>query len=323
MLNSGINVVSAFTTIRNQTKNRKTYRALDNIVESIHEGKSLYESIKDTKHFEDSFCEMVRVGEETGKLDVIFDNLSNYYYKEYKSKQFIKEAMTYPIFILVITIIASIVMMFTILPMIDDMVKSLSIKSIPMPTKILITISRLIEDDMFILVSISIITGVLSIIIKFKGFIFHRIITKIAGFSSLYKMVIAEKFARSLALLWSSGVPIIEALFLCESLLGKYYSSYVRNIKVLVEEGGSLFLSIKQSGLFPEFFANMIETGEESGRLDSVLESIADFYEKEVGFASKRLSKIFEPILIISMSLVVGFVLAGVLLPVFQIYAEV
>lgn len=323
MLYSGINVVSAFNIIKNQTKDKKTYRAFKSIVEDIESGISLYEATKRTKYFDESFYEMVRIGEHSGKIDIIFDKLSTYYYKEYKIKQAIKQGMTYPIFILFITIIASIIMMFTILPMIKDMVDNLSLKSLPLPTKVLLYLSSLKGEPVLIIIFIVLFILILTIFIKQREYIFHKFITKIPGISSVYKMIIAEKFARSLSLLWVSGIPIIDSLSLCESLLGNFHRVYLKNIKNLVESGNSLYSSIRASNIFPEFFSNMIETGEESGRLDSVLESIADFYEREIAFNIKKATKIFEPMLIIGLSLVVGFILAGVLLPVFQIYGQV
>lgn len=323
MLSAGINVVCAFEMLKVQNNNKRTSKALNSVVKSIQSGESLYFSLKATNSFPDAFINMVMVGENSGNLDNVFLKLSEYYYNEYKIKQTIRQALAYPVFILIVTIIASIIMSITILPMICSMIVDLNLGSLPLPTKILMKINLVLEDKVLVLGFIIVGLGLVTIIYVIRKQVFKFIIFRIPIINSIYEKTATARFARSLSMLFTSGIPIIESLSLCEVLLGDAYKKHIGNIKASVESGKSLYLSIKGSSVFPEFFYNMIETGEESGKLDYVLNKIGEFYESEVEFSIKKATKIFEPSLIISLSLVVGMLLAAVMLPLFQIYGEV
>ncbi|KMT21327.1 type II secretion system F family protein [Clostridium cylindrosporum] len=323
MLSSGINIVNAFQMLESQKNNKSTSRALSLVVKEIISGEKLYTSMENSKYFPEAFTNMVMLGENSGNLDSVFSRLSDYYYKEYKIKQTIKQAMAYPIFILVVTFIASIAMATTMLPMISTMIEDLNLGSLPLPTKILIELDLILKNK-FLVCSIIISSSITILILYIKRNILVRgMLIRLPFLNLIYKKFVAARFARSLSMLFASGVPIIEALRMCEFLLGDFYKIYIKNIRISVESGKSLYLSIKDSPVFPEFFYNIIETGEESGNLDYVLDKIGVFYEKEIEFSIKKLTKIFEPTLIISLSVVVGFLLAAVMLPLFQIYGEI
>lgn len=323
MLSSGINVVYAFEMLKTQKNNKKTSKALGSVVKGIQSGESLCFSLKAAKCFPETFINMVMVGENSGNLDNVFIRLSDYYYNEYKIKQTIKQALAYPVFILVVTFIASIIISVTILPMICSMIEGLTLKSLPMPTRILMKINIMIESEIFLVLFMAISFGIFIIVYISRRYILKKVIFKIPLINSIYKRNATARFARSLSMLFTSGIPIIDSLRMCEVLLGNVYESHIKDIKVSVESGESLYSSIKKSSVFPEFFYNMIETGEESGKLDFVLNKIGEFYENEVEFSIKKATKIFEPSLIICLSVVVGLLLASVMLPLFQIYGEV
>lgn len=323
MISSGINLVSAFQILEKQNNDKKTSKALGTVVKEVQSGESLFVSLEKSKSFSKNFVSMVMIGENSGNLDKVFLELSEYYYKEYKIRQTIKQALAYPIFILIVTIIASIFMAVSILPMICEMIKELEIKSLPLPTKILLNVNSILSNKIFI--SLIIIIGILIVTLLYmkRENIQKNILFKVPIINIIYRKVAAARFARSFSMLFSSGVPIVEGLKMCEALLGGFYKNHIEDIRVLVESGESLYFSIKNSPVFPEFFSNMIETGEESGRLDFVLNKIGEFYEKEVEFSIKQVTKIFEPSLIIGLSLIVGLLLSAVMLPLFQIYGEV
>lgn len=323
MLSSGLNIVTVFNIIKNQKNNKKTSKALNSVVNSISSGESLYISLKKTKYFPDNFINMIMVGESTGRLDEIFSELSDYYYREYKIKQTIKQALAYPIFILVTTVVCSIIMSITILPIICSMIEELEIGSIPLPTKILLGINEILDNSIGLIILTVVVLSIGIFIGLNKDIFMKKLFINIPLVGSLYKKRMCGKFARILAILYSSGVPIVDSLEICEEALGSVYRFYIKKIRILVESGESLYSSIKATTIFPEFFSNIIETGEETGRLDFSLNKIGEFYEKEVEFSIKRIVKLFEPTLIVSLSIIVGFLLAAVMLPLFQLYGEI
>lgn len=323
MTSSGVNIVHAFDTIKSQFKNKKTLKALNLVMNQIESGESLYVSLEKSKKFPENFVNMVRIGENSGNLDKIFQELSEYYYKEYKIKQTLKSSLSYPIFILVVTILASIVISLTILPMICTMIEELELKELPLSTKVLININSILNNELVFPAFIGIIIGIILIIYLKRISIVRFILFRTPIINNIYKKVLSARFARALAMLFNSGIPIINALEMCETLIGGVYKNAIKNIRRGVESGENLYITIKKNPVFPEFFCNMIETGEESGRLDFVLSKIGEFYEKEVEFSIKKVTKIFEPSLIIGLSVVVGFLLASIMIPLFQIYGEV
>ncbi|MEG0371430.1 MAG: type II secretion system F family protein, partial [Clostridium sp.] len=244
MLSSGINVVSAFEMLLSQKNSKSMTRALRSVVKDIQSGGSLHSSIEKTGYFPDAFTSMVMIGENSGNLDNVFMRLSEYYYKEYKTKHTIRQAMAYPIFILVVTFIAAILMATTILPMIANMIKGLEIGELPLPTKILMNINLYLSNRIFLIVMAFGMCFLGVFIHMKKDMIIQRVGFKIPIINSMYKKIVTAKFARSLSMLFSSGIPIIEALALCEVLLGRVYIKYMREIKDRVESGDSLYLAI-------------------------------------------------------------------------------
>ena len=323
MLQSGINVVSAFNIIKNQKNIKGISKTLNKATISIESGNKIYESLKYTKKFPNMFLSMVIIGEESGNLENIFSRLSDYYYKEYKLKQNLMQSLSYPIFILIVTMLGIIVISLTIIPMICEMIIDLNITNLPTPTKILIKVNHLFQNKiiMLSLIFIAVVSVILIFLVRDK--LFQIVIIKIPFISSIYKKILSERFSSAFSMLLKSGISIVESLIMCEGIFNKEYKKVIKKIRFSIECGESLYKSFEKSNVFPDFFCNMIKTGEESGKLDFVLENISEFYEKEIEFEIKTLTKLFEPTLIIILSLVVGLLLSSVMLPLFQIYGEI
>ncbi len=323
LLQSGINIISAFNIIKNQNNIKGVSKVLNKVTSSVESGNKLYDSLNSTKKFPSMFLSMIIIGEESGNLENIFLRLSNYYYKEYKLKQNLKQSLSYPIFILIVTMLGIIVISLTIIPMICKMIEDLNITNLPMSTKILIKFNYLFQNKIVMLSFLFIITVIIILIFLLKDKLFKIVVMNTPFISSIYKKVLSERFSSAFSMLLKSGISIIESLVMCEGIFNKEYKKIIKNIRFSIECGESLYESFKKSSVFPDFFCNMIKTGEESGRLDFVLENISEFYEKEIEFEVKTLTKLFEPTLIIILSLVVGLLLSSVMLPLFQIYGEI
>lgn len=316
-------MVYAFQILKSQVTNKKTSKALSLVVEKIESGESLFVSLENAKKFPNHFINMVMIGENSGNLDKIFLELSEYYYKEYKIKQTLKQSLAYPIFIIVVTFIASIIISITILPMICNMIEELELKELPLSTRILIKANSILNNEIVFPIVLGILISLVIIIYAKKDKVIKGLLFRIPVIKNIYKKNSAARFSRALAMLFNSGVPIVESLKMCEVLIGGVYKKSIESIRCLVESGESLYTSIKMNPVFPEFFCNIVETGEESGKLDFVLNKIGEFYEKEVEFSIKKATKVFEPSLIILLSIIVGFLLASIMIPLFQIYGEV
>ena len=271
--------------------------------------------------FSDFFVNIVKSGEESGKMQESLLHLSNYIEKQYLLSSKVKNALMYPAIVLSGFAVVGVAMMTLVVPQLVSIFEG-SGQELPLPTKILIFVSDFMQHN---LILIFIGGGILLYLAKtYIGTVkgkekIDMLLLKIPQFSSIFKKYYVARFAENLSLLISSGIPIITALQISGDVVGN--SVYKKVIYSSIDEvkiGGSIAYSFERSDQLPPLVSKMIRVGERTGKLDIVLKDIADFYTKEVDIAVDGLTAIIEPIMIFVLGGLVAILVASILMPIYQ-----
>lgn len=322
MLDAGIPLPMALNTLVEQTENKKLKDALADISTEIKEGKSFSESLaKHNDIFSNLFINMVAAGETSGNLDDVLKRLATFTEREAELKQKISAAMTYP----VILIVAGVgVVSFVVTTVVPPFVKIFMDGGIPLPlpTLILYQLNNVIRAAW-----LYIIVGGISGFVLMKRWAktlqgkltLDGIKIKVPVWGDLSKKVEIARLTRTLAALLSSGVPMIQALQVTEKTIDLApVANIIRDVGNAVSKGKSISESLKESGQFPVMPIHMIAVGEDTGTLEVMLNKIADFYDIATDYAIKKLTALLEPMFLVIIGGLVGFIFASILLPIFS-----
>lgn len=327
MLNSGVPIISCLDILHMQTEHKKMKSVLNETYENIQKGLSFSESLK--KHmdvFPELLIYMVEAGEASGSLDAIMERMAVHYEKETKINNRIKGAMVYPIILSIVATAAVIFLLTFVMPTFMGMFENSGVH-LPLPTRILMGFSDAIKIYWYLFI----------LVIGVSVYLFKKILTTSDGrlyfdklklqmpiIGGLNQKIITARFTRTLSTLLSSGVPLLQALENVAGALGnKVAADGIMKVREEVRRGTSLALPIKRLGIFPPMMDNMIHIGEESGTLDEILEKTANFFDDEVETALQKLVTLFEPIMILVMGLVIGFIVIAMILPMFDMLQTV
>lgn len=327
IIGAGISILRAIEIVKEQTENKKFKQILNGVYEDVQKGTSFSEAMKQYKRdIPSMLINMIAVGEASGTLDKIMLRMAEYYDKEYKQRQKIKGALTYPIIVCVFALAVIIMLVTFVLPKFVDMIQNGNgDKELPLPTRIVLGLSNGLRNYWLIIVLV--IIGIIVIIKITKknsenfGESFDKFKITIPVFGKINKKIITARFARTFGTLMASGVPLIQSIEICASIVG---NSVVENVlqfsKEEIKKGSNLGDSLESKGVFPQMLTQMIKIGEESGTLDSILEKTAEFYDGEVETATNQLTTLLEPLIIVVLAFIVGFIILSVILPIFQSY---
>ncbi|WP_313126604.1 type II secretion system F family protein [Proteiniclasticum ruminis] len=322
LLKAGVPVASGLDILYRQTENKKFKSALEDVYTEVQKGSQVSTAIRNhPKVFPSLMVNMVESGEMSGNLDNIMERLAIHYEKDAKINSRIKGAMIYPIALSVISVVVVIFLITVILPTFTGMFTS-SGTELPLPTRILLGISDFIKGYWYIVI------GAVGLLI----FVVNRYLSSSVGryqFDALkFKLpvvkgsmdkIVTARFTRTLGSLLRSGIPLIDALELAGSVTGNVViEEKVNYIASEVEKGETLGVALKRTPTFGPMVVSMIQIGEESGSLDQMLDKSADFYEQELEDAIDRLLKLMEPLLIVVMAVVIGFIVISMALPMFD-----
>ena len=324
MINAGVPLTRSLNSLQEHTENPVFRDTLDSIKGDVESGVSLADALgKHPKVFSDIYVNMVRAGEAAGILDEVLNRLAVQQEKSATIRKKIKSAMTYPVVLVVISVLAFFGLMIFVIPKIGQIIIDLGGPNaeLPLITKIMLGISNFIISFWYILFPV---IGVCCVGIKKylatpQGKTkFHIAILKLPAVSTIIKKVAVARFARTYASLIGAGVSVIEALSITSRAVGnKVYESALQEACIRLENGEQLSRVIEEkSDLFPSILAQMLAVGEETGQTDTVLAKVADFYEEEVDTAIESISSIIEPVMIVFMGGMVGLIAASVMLPI-------
>lgn len=324
MINAGVPLTRSLNSLQEHTENPVFRDTLENIKGDVESGVSLADALgKHPKVFSDIYVNMVRAGEAAGILDDVLNRLAVQQEKSATIRKKIKSAMTYPVVLVVISVLAFFGLMIFVIPKIGQIIIDLGGPNaeLPLITKIMLGISNFIISFWYILFPVigACCVGIKKYLATPQGKTkFHIAILKLPAVSTIIKKVAVARFARTYASLIGAGVSVIEALSITSRAVGnKVYESALQEACTRLENGEQLSRVIEEkSDLFPSILAQMLAVGEETGQTDTVLAKVADFYEEEVDTAIESISSIIEPVMIVFMGGMVGLIAASVMLPI-------
>ncbi|EON73009.1 type II secretion system F family protein [Lysinibacillus sphaericus] len=325
LIRAGVSVVEATHILGEQTRSKPLKRALMQVEEDIRSGTSFSDaSAKHPKVFPVLFINMMRAGEATGNIDDTLERLAGTLEKQYNIKKKIQSAMTYPAVLSVLTLVVGMFLMVFIVPTFMDAFKDMDLE-MPLITVIVVGISDWLIKFWYI-----VILALLIVVVGFNFFYknnknFHYTVNvmllRMPIFGQLLQKDVIARMTRTLATLFSSSVPILQALTIVEKVAGNpVIGKVVLEARDNLEKGGTLSEPLEKSWLFPPLVTQMTSIGERTGSLDYMLEKVADFYEDEVDRAVDTLKSLIEPLMIVVLALVVGVIVAAIFLPMFQLY---
>jgi type IV pilus assembly protein PilC len=324
MIDAGLPLVQALDILSGQVENKALRKVLVQVKSDVESGSTYADALK--KHprvFSELYANMVAAGEAGGILDTILNRLAMYIEKAMKLKKKVKGAMVYPSVVITIAILVIAIIMIFVIPTFSRMFSTLG-GTLPLPTKIIITISNFLAGIGGLLL-LGAIVGVIVFIVQFrrteKGqLITDRILLKLPVFGPLLNKVAVAKFTRTLGTLVSSGVPILDGLEITAKTSGnKVHERAIMEVRSEVVGGKTLAEPITKAKIFPPMVAHMIAVGESTGALDQMLSKIADFYDDEVDAAVSNLTAMIEPLLMVFLGTTIGFIVVAMYLPIFKL----
>lgn len=325
LIRAGVPVVEATHILGEQTRSKPLKRALMQVEEDIRNGMAFSDAAgKHPKVFPLLFVNMMRAGEATGNVDDTLDRLASTLEKQYNIKKKIQSAMTYPAILSLLTLVVGMFLMVFIVPTFMDAFKEMNLE-MPLITVIVVGISDWLIQFWYL-----VILGLLALVLGLHYFYknnkeFHYAVNvfllRMPIFGQLLQKDIIARMTRTLSTLFSSSVPILQALTIVEKVGGNpVMGKVVLEARDNLEKGGTLSEPLEKSWLFPPLVTQMTSIGEKTGSLDYMLEKIADFYEEEVNRAVDTMKSLIEPLMIVVLALVVGVIVAAIFLPMFQLY---
>ncbi len=322
MINSGLPLVQSLDILGEQTENRAFAKVLGEVLYDVESGHTLADAIgRHPKVFTELFVNMVAAGEAGGILDTILLRLATFLEKNDALVRKIKGAMIYPAVIFSVAGMAIVILLIFVIPTFQTMFDSAGIP-LPLPTRIVIGMSQFLQSFWWALI-IGIIAAVLGIRQAYStdgGRLFiDRILLSLPILGDLQRKAAVARFTRTLGTLVSSGVSILEGLEITAKTAGnRVIHDAVMSSRRSIAGGETIAGPLKESGVFPPMVVQMINVGEQTGGLDTMLTKIADFYDDEVDAAVEALLAAMEPIMIVVLGVVVGGMIVAMYLPIFD-----
>ena len=320
---AAIPLVECLTALADQSENESMKSALTDIKSKVQEGASLANAMADhPKIFDTLYISMIRAGESSGNLDVVLERLTGFLESELRLKSKITGAMVYPIIMMVVGVLMMIVLFVFVIPRVTKLFEQQR-KELPFITEMLLTMVDIFTNYWWLLIMICV-----SLVFAFKKWVstakgrlqWDTILLKIPIFGSLIRLVSISRFAKTLATLLSSGVPLLKALEIVKAILGnEVLSRVVDKAHDDIKEGDTLAAPLKRSGEFPPLMTHMISVGERAGRLEEMLNTVADTYEEQTNYKVEALTAMLEPLMIVVMGGTIGFVVIAIMLPIMQL----
>jgi type IV pilus assembly protein PilC len=329
MVDAGVSLVRCLDVLGQQTQDVKLKKILVDIGERVESGESLSRSMqRHPKTFSNLFIGLIRAGEVGGVLEESLQRLSHFLEKDVELRRKVKSAMTYPVLVAVMAsgIVGFIVTWF--IPQWAAILTDLGLKAndLPAPTKFLIDVSNIVVHYWWmVLISLAVIIFAYRMFVstRFGRRVADRVKLKIPVFGKLHHKICLARFSRTMGTLLTSGVPILQAMETVASTVGNtIMSDALMEARARIREGDRIGDPLEESRLFPPMVVHMIGVGEESGSLDFMLQKIADFYESEVEAALASLTAAIEPIMIVTLGFIVGFIVISCFLPLVDVISK-
>ncbi|WP_298900959.1 type II secretion system F family protein [uncultured Psychroserpens sp.] len=322
LLNAGITLKQALELIVNSQKNKKTKVVLEAILKAIVNGESFSEAIQVYKDFSDYEYHSIRIGEETGTIPKIAQQLGEFYAKKNEQRRQLINALTYPSIILSTAILVVIFMLQFVVPMFQDIFKQQNVE-LPAITQFVVNLSNVVRDYGWLML-LFIFSGVVAnLLLKKKEW--HKrmkdnLLTKIPFVGKFLKTVYLSQFTQSMMLLTASKVPIVESVNLVKKMIDFYpLTKALNDVEHQIVKGQSLSNSLEKHDIFDDRMITLIKVSEETNQTEYIFTKLNTLYSTKVQNSSKMLSTLLEPFIIIFIGVFVGFILIAMYLPMFKL----
>lgn len=326
MVDAGVSLVRCLDVLAQQTQDPKLKKILIDVGERVEGGESLSRAMqRHPRSFNNLFIGLIRAGEVGGVLEESLQRLSHFLEKDVELRRKVKAAMTYPVLVLVLSIGITFFLVYWFVPQWAVILTDLGLKAedIPAPTQFLISLADNLKNNWWIML-----LSLIAIVFAYRLFVSTRFGRRVADraklkvpvFGKLHHKICMARFSRTMGTLLTSGVPILQAMETVAGTVGNtIMSDAVMEARARIREGDRIGEPLEASRLFPPMVVHMIGVGEESGSLDFMLQKIADFYEAEVESTLASLTAALEPIMIVGLGFVVGFIVISMFLPLVRV----
>ncbi|GGI86935.1 type II secretion system F family protein [Legionella impletisoli] len=322
LIKSGIPLAIAIARLAESTHDKELAKTLQQILVGLNEGQSLHASMRRfPKVFSDFFINLVKLGEEIGKLDEVFYHLSEYMLLEIETGKKLKKAMRYPLIVSFVTFCAVIGVTVFVIPAFAKMFESFHAE-LPLPTLILVYVANFFINYWYV-----VLIGLIALIYGFRYYIktpdgaiaWSKWQLKIPIFGWLIHRIILSRFTRLFALVLRAGLSAVEGINLVgKSTNNAYFAAKIQSVTQSIGRGNTIATSLAQTKLFPPLVLQMISLGEETGRIDELLNDAADFYQRDIEYDLARFNDYIEPIMIVIVAGMVLILALGVYMPMWD-----
>jgi type IV pilus assembly protein PilC len=327
LLRAGVSVVDSTRILASQTESKALKKALADIEEELRSGNPL--SMAAAKHnriFPPMFVNMVKAGEAGGNMDETLERLADHFEKVHRTRQKIVSALAYPVIVGIIAIGVVIFLLIAVVPTFVQMFADFHAE-LPAITKIVLKASEVMQVYWWLVVLAMIGLYVLFSILKkqktTKYYIDYAML-RMPIFGKLLQKAVLARMSRTLSSLFSSSVPILQALAIVQNVVeNEVIAKVIKESSESLERGQSLTEPLKKHWAFPPLVTQMIAIGEETGSLDTMLAKVADFYEAEVETATDRLKSLIEPIMIVFLAGIIGTIVTSIIVPMYEIFNHI
>jgi type IV pilus assembly protein PilC len=323
MMDAGLPLVQSMTALEEQTDSPAFKPVLRNITENVEQGRAFSEALAEhPKVFTRLYVSMVEAGETGGLLAEILDRLASYLEATARLKKKVKSAMTYPVIVCFIALSIALFLIVKVIPIFAGIYKDFG-AALPTPTQILINISDVIRN--YFILAVGAFGGLIFGFVRFihtkvGGAMWDRAKLRMPVFGKLIHKIAISRFARTFAALLRSGVPILETLRIVGQSSGNtVVETAVERTAASIERGDNLAVALGQHAIFPPMLVRMVSAGEQTGKVDVMLEKISDFYDEEIEATLSSLTSLIEPLLIVFLGVVVGSIVICMFLPIFKL----
>jgi type IV pilus assembly protein PilC len=323
MIDAGLSVVKCLDILEKQCRNPRLQDVIAQVKHDVAGGTSLTEALqRHPRIFSGLYVNMIRSAEVGGILDTVLDRLATFLEKEQETRNKIKSAMTYPTVVFVFAVMMLFGLLFFVLPKFKGIFDSMGLK-LPLSTKLMLNFSGYFQQYWYI--AVVLIAGLIVGIRIFSRtehgrYALDAMKLRMPVFGDLILKTAIARFARTFGTLISSGVPVLRALEIVGDTSGnRVVSESVSRARTSIKEGDRISAPLFTSRIFPVMVTQMIAVGEETGRLDQMLTKVANFYEEEVDATLKGLTSLIEPLMIVGLGVIVGFIAVSVISPIYQL----
>lgn len=328
LLDAGLPLLRALEVMIRQEKNLRFQAVLEQIAGQVKSGNSFSDGLaQHPKIFDRLFVNMVKAGEAGGVLDVVLSRLAGFMEKSIKTKKKVKAAMVYPIVVVGVAVSIVALLMVVVVPKFEAIFADmLDGASLPGPTQLVVGISNFMRENIVISIGL-----VVAFVVGFRFFknmpfgskIFNWLSINLPKVGDLVRKVNIARITRTFGTLLSSGVPILQSITITKDITGnKFYETALSRIHDAVRDGESLAKPMEREKVFPNMVTSMVDVGEETGELAEMLNRVADNYDEDVDNAVAGITSIIEPVMIVFLAVVVGFIVIALFLPIVEIIQQ-